>query len=140
MRWSRTEVAPEGLRYLPEFIDAAEEHALLYQLAALPFQAVVMRGVTAKRTVVHYGYDYGYDSWRIVPTAAVPSWLQPLRLRAATLIGVAPAALVDHVPNGAREVGCVRRGLITSGVTRAARARAGRQARRRRACSRSARR
>jgi len=95
MRWARTEEPPEGLRYLPEFLSEAEEHALLYQMATLPFQAVVMHGVTAKRTVVHYGYDYGYDSWTIVPTTAVPPYLQPLRARAAALIEVQPEDLAQ---------------------------------------------
>lgn len=48
-----------------------------------------MHGVVAKRRVVHFGWDYGYESWRITPTEPIPDWLQPLRERAAGLMHVA---------------------------------------------------
>jgi alkylated DNA repair dioxygenase AlkB len=64
-----------------------------------------MRGVAARRTVVHFGWDYGYESWRITPTAPVPDFLVPLRERAAALGALTPEALeqvlVARYPPGA---------------------------------------
>ena len=55
-----------------------------------------MHGVTAKRKVVHFGWDYGYDSWRISPTEPIPAWLTPMRLRAAGVMRV-PAEAIQEV-------------------------------------------
>ena len=86
---------PEGLRYLPEFVSAAEEGALFAQMAAVPFGEVRMHGVVAKRRTAHDGWNYGYASWQIAPAAAVPGWLWPLRQRAAGLIGAAAESLEE---------------------------------------------
>jgi DNA oxidative demethylase len=64
-----------------------------------------MRGKVARRTALHFGYDYGYNSGTIRPTAPPPPFLDPLRERAAGLIG-RPAdalaqALVLKYPPGA---------------------------------------
>ena len=45
-----------------------------------------MRGKVARRTAVHYGYDYGYNSGTIRPTAPPPRFLDSYRARAAALI------------------------------------------------------
>jgi alkylated DNA repair dioxygenase AlkB len=96
---------PPGLAYLPDFLDAAEEAELIAQLEGLPFQAVVMRGVAARRSVVHYGFDYGYESWALTPGPAVPAFLHPVRTRVATLLDAPSAALaqvlVTRYPPGA---------------------------------------
>jgi len=96
---------PEGFRYVPEFLSAAEEHALLAKIQEAAFREVRMRGQVALRRAAHYGWDYGYESWRIAPTAPVPAWLWPLRERAAALIHVVPEALeevlVTEYPPGA---------------------------------------
>ncbi len=64
-----------------------------------------MHGVVAKRRVVHFGWDYGYESWSITPTDPIPAWLWPLRKRAAGLMDVAPETveevLVTHYGVGA---------------------------------------
>jgi alkylated DNA repair dioxygenase AlkB len=64
-----------------------------------------MRGVTARRRVVHFGWDYGYDAWTLTPAAPLPAALEPLRTQAAGLAGCAPAALeqvlVAQYPAGA---------------------------------------
>ena len=61
--------APEGLRYLPDFLTEEEERVLTDALSQLPYQEIRMHGVVARRTVVHYGWDYGYESWKITPAA-----------------------------------------------------------------------
>jgi len=96
---------PEGFRYVPDFLSAAEERALLARMPQAAFREVRMRGQVALRRAAHYGWDYGYESWRIAPTAAIPDWLLGLRERAAVLIDAAPQALeevlVTEYPPGA---------------------------------------
>jgi alkylated DNA repair protein (DNA oxidative demethylase) len=100
----RTE-RPEGLVYRPEFVSREEETDLLAWLDALDFHEVVMRGQVARRRVRHYGYDYGYESWSLVPAEPIPPELEPLRDRAAALGEVPPdelvQALVSRYPAGA---------------------------------------
>ena len=55
-----------------------------------------MHGVIAKRQVVHFGWDYGYDSWTISPAEPIPEWLLPLRVRAALRMRV-PAEAIQEV-------------------------------------------
>ena len=72
-----------------------EEKLLLSQIDQLSFSEIRMHGVTAKRRVVHFGWDYGYDSWTIEPTEPIPDWLTPLRLRAGALMGVSGEAVEE---------------------------------------------
>ena len=96
---------PDGLRFVPDLVTVEEERELLAGLAALPYRAVEMHGQTARRTTAHYGWDYGYESWKLTPATPPPELLHPLRARAAALVGVAPEALeevlVTRYPVGA---------------------------------------
>lgn len=65
-------------------------------IESLLFLDVRMHGVTAKRKVVHFGWDYGYDSWTISPTDPIPEWLLPLRTRTAGIMHV-PAKAIQEV-------------------------------------------
>jgi alkylated DNA repair dioxygenase AlkB len=84
---------PEGLIYQPEFVTAEEESALIAEVEELDYRQVVMRGQVARRTVVHFGYDYDYEGWKIFPTTAPPPWLRALADRAAAFADVAPESL-----------------------------------------------
>ncbi|HEU4683399.1 MAG TPA: alpha-ketoglutarate-dependent dioxygenase AlkB [Nitrospira sp.] len=86
---------PHGFRYLPDWLTAEEEQDLLRQVGTLSFSDVRMHGVTARRKVVHFGWDYGYESWRISRTDLVPAWLRPLQDRVARLIQTSAAALEE---------------------------------------------
>ena len=79
---------PSGFVYEPDFISAAEEAELLDGIRGLDFAEVRMRGVAARRRTAHYGWVYGYESWRIEPGPAIPDFLLTLRARAGTLAGV----------------------------------------------------
>jgi len=96
---------PEGLVYVAEALSAAEETALLEQIATLRFDPIVLHGRPARRTARHYGLGYDYASRTPEPGEPLPEWLEPARARAAELAGVAPAelveALVQHYPPGA---------------------------------------
>ena len=72
---------PAGLRYLPGFLSRKEHDRLVAEVERLEFHEVVMKGVTAKRTTAHFGYDYAYDSFRVAPAAPIPGFLSDVRAR-----------------------------------------------------------
>jgi alkylated DNA repair dioxygenase AlkB len=92
---SSPSILPEGFDYRTDWITAEEEQRLMTHVEALSFSDVRMHGVIAKRKVVHFGWDYGYDSWTISPTEPIPDWLLPLQMRAAQLILVPPEAMQE---------------------------------------------
>ena len=97
--------APEGFAYHPAVIDEAAERVLLTQVRALEFGDVVMRGVTARRRVVQFGWRYSFDARALSEGPAVPDSLRELQGIAGTLAGVEPAelseVLVTEYPVGA---------------------------------------
>lgn len=86
---------PPGLLYEPELLTPAEECLLVEHVRGLEFSHVKMRGQIARRRTVHFGWLYGYESWKIEPGPPIPAFLLPLRKRAAVLGGVAPEELVE---------------------------------------------
>ncbi|MDP9434902.1 MAG: alpha-ketoglutarate-dependent dioxygenase AlkB [Actinomycetota bacterium] len=86
---------PEGLRYLPELLTVQEERDLLARMVGLAFGEVRMRGQVARRTVVHFGLDYDYESGGVRPGTPAPNWLEPVRARCAELIDREAAALAE---------------------------------------------
>ena len=96
MRAKRTE-RPSGLTYKSEFLSTEEERQLIDQVERLQFHEVRMHGVVAKRTVVHFGYDYDYSGWKIFPTDPPPSWLDALAARCAAEAKVERDALAQFL-------------------------------------------
>lgn len=88
-------ILPEGFDYHFDWITVEEEQRLLAHIETLLFSNVRMHGVIAKRKVVHFGWDYGYDSWTITPTEPIPEWLLPLRNRAGDLLSVPDEAIQE---------------------------------------------
>jgi alkylated DNA repair protein (DNA oxidative demethylase) len=86
---------PSGLVYRPDFITETEERQVLGVLEAMRFHTITMHGRTARRTVRHFGLDYGYESWKLVPTDPFPDDLAWLRQRAAALADLDPDELVQ---------------------------------------------
>ncbi|RPI24655.1 MAG: alpha-ketoglutarate-dependent dioxygenase AlkB [Acidobacteria bacterium] len=84
---------PEGFVYQPDFMTADEEKALLADIARLEFSTLTMHGVTARRRVIHYGWLYGYESFKITPGPPIPEFLLPIRERAARTVEVQPDEL-----------------------------------------------
>src|SRR5207247_2626796 len=72
---------------------------------ALAFGEVRMRGQVARRRTIHFGWTYGYESWRVEPGPPLPYFLLGLRARVAPLASVDAEALaevlVTHYPTGA---------------------------------------
>src|ERR687890_636110 len=95
---------PNGLVYQPDFITEAEEQQVLGVLEAMELHTVTMHGRTARRTVRHFGLDYRYESWELVPTDPLPDELAWLQDRAGSLAGLDPAAfaqiLISRYPPG----------------------------------------
>ncbi len=102
---STLRTAPAGLQLEANWLTLEEEAELVARLSRLSFVDVVMRGQVAKRKVLHFGIDYGYDSRAIRETTPLPEWLLPLRERAAVLADVSAEALVEvllsYYPAGA---------------------------------------
>jgi alkylated DNA repair protein (DNA oxidative demethylase) len=87
--------APPGFVYRPEFLSEAEERDLVARLRVIEFSAVKMRGAVARRRTAHFGWLYGYETWRIEPGPPIPEFLLPLRTRAAELASVVAEELVE---------------------------------------------
>jgi alkylated DNA repair protein (DNA oxidative demethylase) len=96
---------PPGFVYRPDFLTFDEERTTLTGVAALDFHEVKMRGQVARRRTTHFGWTYGYETWRIEPGPPIPDFLLALRPRAAAVGGVAADELVEvlvtHYPPGA---------------------------------------
>jgi alkylated DNA repair dioxygenase AlkB len=99
-----------GLRYLPDYLDEAREHALLALVDAMPWLTEL------RRRVQHYGYKYDYKGRKVTPEmylGPLPDWLLPLA-RELTDRGVMPQVadqviVNDYVPGQgiAPHVDCV---------------------------------
>jgi alkylated DNA repair dioxygenase AlkB len=86
---------PEGFAYQPDFISVDEERDLLREIQRLEFSTLTMHGVTARRRVIHYGWLYGYESFKITPGPEIPRFMHPLRERAAKFADVEPEELAE---------------------------------------------
>jgi alkylated DNA repair dioxygenase AlkB len=96
---------PAGLTYHPEFVSGDEARELAERVGRLAFDEIRMRGQVARRRTAHFGWVYGYESWRIEPGPPIPEFLMPLRKRSAALAGLdadaLAEALVTEYPAGA---------------------------------------
>jgi DNA oxidative demethylase len=92
---SKSAALPEGFSYREDFISEDEERYLLESLSRLAFHTFEMHGVRAKRRVAHFGWNYGYESWRLTPGRPVPEFLEPLRAKAADWLGLEPEDLAE---------------------------------------------
>jgi alkylated DNA repair dioxygenase AlkB len=87
---------PEGLTYRPEFVSSDEEHELVRHFDILPFREFEFQGYVGKRRVVSFGWQYDFNTRELRRTEDIPSFLLPLRERAAAFAGIAPSEL-PHV-------------------------------------------
>jgi len=87
---------PAGFAYCDDVIGGAEEAALAAQLAALPFKPFEFHGYLGNRRIVSFGWRYDYGARAVQPAAPIPSFLLPLRERAAAFAGI-PAASIEHI-------------------------------------------
>ena len=82
-----------------------EELEIVSGIEQFAFREVKMHGVVARRTVMHFGYDYDYSGWKIFPTDPLPPFLEPLVARCAQTAGIDRSRLeqflVARYPPGA---------------------------------------
>jgi DNA oxidative demethylase len=96
---------PEGFVYREDVLSYNEEAPLVEGLRTLGFGEVRMRGQVARRRTIHFGWTYGYETWRVEPGPPIPEFLVGLRALAARLVCMEGDALaevlVTHYPPGA---------------------------------------
>jgi alkylated DNA repair dioxygenase AlkB len=86
---------PDGFRYAPDVIDAADEQRLVAAFADLPFREFEFHGFLGKRRVVSFGHRYDFNSGALKDAEPMPDFLIPLRERAAAFAGLEP----DRLPH-----------------------------------------
>lgn len=86
---------PDGLRYEEDFLSTTEERSLVAAIDGLPLHHAQYRQFTARRRVASFGGRYDYAEHELLPAAAIPGWLLPLRDRAASWAGLA-ASGIEH--------------------------------------------
>jgi alkylated DNA repair dioxygenase AlkB len=87
---------PDGFKYAPDLLGAADEAALLAHVRELPFRDFEFHGYTGRRRVVSFGWHYDFAERRLRKADDIPAFLLALREPAAAFAGLAPAAL-QHV-------------------------------------------
>ena len=89
---------PDGLEYRPDFVDKAEEQALLAIAGSLPVRQARFKEYTARRRVYVYGSRFDHDQHTLTPAAIdhLPAPLVALRAKLAAWAGVSPEDFV-HV-------------------------------------------
>ena len=96
---------PEGFKYQPDLLSPADEQRLVQQFDALPFKEFEFHGFLGKRRVVSFGWRYDFNHGGLQKIEDIPSFLIPVRERAAQFAGMPPAAfqqtLVTQYPAGA---------------------------------------
>ena len=85
----------EGLIFREAFITPDQELSLLDRIRSLDFHEMKMRGVVARRRVIHYGVKYSFETFKASPWPPIPEFLLPLREKAADLASVEADALAE---------------------------------------------
>jgi alkylated DNA repair dioxygenase AlkB len=84
-----------GLKYKTEFLEPAEEHALLDVIRALPLKEAEYKQWRAHRRTIGYGGKYDFTVNELLPAAPIPPFLFALRERIARWAAI-PAARFSH--------------------------------------------
>ncbi|MCA1455647.1 alpha-ketoglutarate-dependent dioxygenase AlkB [Bradyrhizobium sp. BRP22] len=70
--------APEGLRYVADFISSEVERELIARITALPLQPFQFGQYQGKRRVASFGFRYDYTERRLREADSMPDWLGPV--------------------------------------------------------------
>ncbi len=79
---------PAGMVYQPDFLDEAEEQALLAAIRTLPLEEARYRDFTAKRRIASFGAGYDFRTNAPLPAPPLVPFLHPLRERLARWSGI----------------------------------------------------
>jgi alkylated DNA repair dioxygenase AlkB len=76
---------PDGLLYVPDFLTAEEQDALLTELRALDYEHDMFRGQRLKRGYAQFGFSYVSTGRKLASAAEMPNFLQVLIEKAQSL-------------------------------------------------------
>jgi alkylated DNA repair dioxygenase AlkB len=86
---------PEGFQYRPDILAADEEQELVARFGELDLKPFQFQGYEGNRRVISFGLHYDFADRRLKETREIPSFLLPLRGRAAGFADIAP----DELPH-----------------------------------------
>ena len=86
-------IFPDGFRYVPELISAAEEQRLVHELKQLPFKPFEFQGFVGKRQVVSLGWRYDFNGGGLQRTDDIPGFLLLAQQAAAEFAKLEPSRL-----------------------------------------------
>ena len=89
-----SEPLPPDFVYQPAFLTRDEESALLDVVRAQPLNEAKYKQYTARRRTMSYGSQYDFDANTLVSAPPIPSFLDPLREKAARWLGLQPRQFV----------------------------------------------
>jgi alkylated DNA repair dioxygenase AlkB len=84
-----------GLSYQDAIITQAEESVLIAHLDELPLAPFRLKGWLGKRRTASFGGHYGFERAAIGPAQLFPTWLLPLKRRAANFARLQDSELVQ---------------------------------------------
>jgi alkylated DNA repair dioxygenase AlkB len=84
-----------GLSSMEAIVMPAEEAALIARIDDSGLSPFKFQRWTGKRLTRSFGWSYDFETGCFAPTDPVPSWLEPVRERAAHFAGLEPADLVQ---------------------------------------------
>jgi alkylated DNA repair dioxygenase AlkB len=87
---------PEGFRYTPNVLSAAEERALVRRFETLPVKPYEFHGYPANRRIFTFGANYLIAGQEAREEAGIPDYLQPLTEIAGAISGQ-PAGAFEQV-------------------------------------------
>jgi alkylated DNA repair dioxygenase AlkB len=91
--FAAADVWPEGFAYCGDVISPKEEQHFAEQFAMLPLAPFEFHGFRGRRRVLSFGWRYDFDAHRLRISEEIPSFLLPLRDRAAEMAGIPGASL-----------------------------------------------
>ena len=93
--FNAVDTLPEGFAYRPAFLTPAEESTLLDTIRVLPLSAAKYKQFTARRRTVSYGSQYDFDANTLMSAPAIAPFLDPLRQKVASWVGLRPQQFVQ---------------------------------------------
>lgn len=84
-----------GLSAADDFLTLAEEAALVARIDGASLSPFKFQQWTGKRLTRSFGWSYDFETGRFAPSDAIPSWLEPVKCRAARFAGLHPSELVQ---------------------------------------------
>ena len=93
----------DGLTYVPEAVNEADERGLVMYLDTLDFQHFAYRGFTGNRRTVSFGWRYDFNGGGFQEAAPLPEPLVSVRAQVASALGQPPQAfeqcsVIEYTP------------------------------------------